>query len=246
MGTEIATTNINNLQVMAEAITTSGLFSLKNKNQALTLLLLAESEGLHAMTAMKQYHILNGRPVLKSAEVLSRFQKAGGRIKYIASDDTKCEVEFSHEQAGSITIKWDIEKAKKAGIYDTNPVWKKYPSNMLRSRCITDGVTALFPSCLGGMMTESTAQDIPAPDAMPTIEGADIEDAEILEPAPSIDGLKLKLSNKLKELSFTAKEVKEFAVKFKLNEDTELLELLVNDKELLMEKVAEFENGDKQ
>ena len=229
------------MENMAKKIAMSGLFGVKNENQVYSLLLLAESEQLHPMTAMKQYHIVSGKPVLKSAEVLSRFQRANGKIKYIVSDDTKCEIEFSHEQAGSLTIKWDIEKAKTAGIYNTNPVWKKYPSNMLRSRCITDGVTALFPSCLGGMMTESTAEDIPvrAEDDIPTIE-APIE-VEVEQKPMSTSTLKLMLSNRLKELSFTPKEVKEFADKFGLKDDMELLENLVNNRKLLMEKVTEFE-----
>ena len=238
----IVTRDMKDTLTMAQAVTKSGLFGFKNENQALTMLLLAESENMHPMSAVKQYHIVGGKPVLKSAEVLSRFQNANGSIKYITSTDTECEVEFTHPQGGSLTIRWDIEKAKKAGIYNTNQVWQKYPSNMLRSRCITDGVTALYPACLGGMMTESMAQDIPPPDAMPTI---DVEDAEIVEPEVSIGTLKLMLANRLKELDFSSADVKAFAEMFNLSEDKESLENLVNNKDALMVCVNKFENGDK-
>ena len=67
---------------------------------------------------------------------------------------------------------------------------------MLRSRCITDGVIALYPACLGGALTESMAQDIPT--AEPTIEDAEIVE---VEHKPSTDAMKLKLSNRLKELA---------------------------------------------
>ena len=230
------------MQSMSKAITQSGLFNFKNENQALTLMLLASSEGIHPVKALQQFHIINGKPALKSSEVLARFQQSGGSVNCKRTDDEVAEGEFSHPQGGSITIKWDIQKAKTAGVYESNPVWKKYPSNMLRARVVTDAVYALYPACLGGMMTESMAQDIPAPDAISTI---DVEDAEIVEPVITVNALKLMLSNRLKELDFSGADVKAFAEMFNLSEDKESLENLVNNKDALMVCVNKFENGDK-
>ena len=119
---------------------------------------------------------------------------------------------------------------------------------MLMARAVSGGVRAIYPACLNNMYSADEAQDIVNPNdtnSMPTIERTDIEDAEILEPAPSIDGLKLSLANGLKELSFSSADIKSFATKFKLNEDNELLEKLVNDKAMLMDYVAEFEGKTK-
>lgn len=226
---------IAQVQVMAKTVAQSGLFGLKNADQAMTLMLLAQSENIHPMTALQQYHILNGRPVLKSTEVLSRFQRAGGKIKYIKSDDKVCEIEFSHEMAGSITLKWDIEKAKTAGVYDSNPVWKKYPENMLRARCITDGVKAIFPSCLGGFMSEAEAQDI---------EPVEIEDIETvtIEDKPNYKEL---LTIRLRKLDFTNAMIKEFAEINNLANDEVLLQDLATNNDTFMKKIEEFENGNK-
>jgi len=166
---------------------------------------------------------------------------AGGKIKYIKSDDNECEIEFTHEQAGSITIKWDIQKAKRAGIYDSNPVWKKYPSNMLRSRCVTDGVNAIYPACLGGALTESMAQDIPEnnlPDFQ-TSPQTDYEDAEIVE-QPKL-GTKQDLARELRDLGLTKADMKAFGEKFEVTQ--EFIEECLTNRDFLIAKIKEFEDG---
>ena len=228
------------MTIMAKKVASSGMFGFKNENQAYALMLIAESEGLHPMKAIQQYHIINGRPALKSTEVLSRFQKDKGCIKWITTDEETAEAELSHPQGGSITIKWTIEKAKKAGIYDKNPTWKTYPSNMLRARVITDGVNALYPACLNGALTESQAQDIPS------IE--DIEDAEVTatiedEVKPlSEKELKLSLSNKLRKLNFNDADIKDFATFYDLNNKMDLLSDMLEDEKFLLQQVELFEN----
>jgi hypothetical protein len=223
---------IAQVQVMAKTVAQSGLFGLKNQDQAMTLMLLAQSENIHPMTALQQYHIINGRPVLKSTEMLSRFQNSGGKIKYIKSDDKECEIEFTHEMGGTMTIKWDIAKAKTAGVYDSNPVWKKYPENMLRSRCITDGIKAIYPSCLGGFMSDVEAQDLPK------------EEVEVVEVIETVDNnYKELLTIRLRKLDFTNAMIKEFATKYDLANNVELLQELATENDKFMKLIEEFEDG---
>ena len=224
---------IAQVQVMAKTVAQSGLFGLKNQDQAMTLMLLAQSEQIHPMTALQQYHIINGRPVLKSTEMLSRFQKAGGKIKYLKSDDKECEIEFTHEMGGTIVLRWDIEKAKTAGVYDSNPVWKKYPENMLRSRCITDGIKAIYPSCLGGFMSDVEAQDLPK---------EDIEIVDVVETLEDDNNYKELLTIRLRKLDFTNAMIKEFAIKYDLANNVELLKELATENDKFMKLIEEFED----
>lgn len=226
--------------VMAKRVFQSGMFGAKNENQIYALMLISEAEGIHPMKAVQQYHIINGKPALKSNEVLARFQKSGGKVKWIQSNDEVAEATFYHEQGGEITLKWDIEKAKKAGIYDSNPTWKKYPSNMLRARLVTDGVNAVYPVCLGGAITESQAQDIPAE------EVEEIEEAEVTQAEETIntEDLKRSLVAKLKkDFNFTNAIIKEFAEVNDLANNVELLEELVSSDDKLTTYVEAFEKG---
>ncbi len=224
--------------VMATKIAQSGMFNIKNVNQAYTLMLIAEAEGKHFIDAMREYHVLNGKPVLQSREIQSRFQECGGRLKWVKSDDNEAEAVFFHDLGGEITIKWDINKAKKAGIYDSNPTWKKYPSNMLRARVITDGVIAIYPSCLKGALPQTIVEDTEEIKE----EAEIIEDMEIVDTEKDIKAMKVQLKIKLKKLNFSDTDVQDFAKHYKLNDTIETLEKLVSDEKTLLEYVENFEN----
>ena len=53
MSNALTTTSPAQLQVMAKAVTESGLFGLKNQNVAFTLMLIAEAEGIPAVKAVQ-------------------------------------------------------------------------------------------------------------------------------------------------------------------------------------------------
>ncbi len=58
------------MEKMATVIANSGLFGVKNPVQALALMLVAASEGLHPATAARDYHVIQGRPALKAGDQL--------------------------------------------------------------------------------------------------------------------------------------------------------------------------------
>ena len=147
------------LEKMSKKIASSGMLGTRNENDVFTLFMIAQAEGKNPVQASMEYSIIQGRPALKSQATLVRFQKAGGKINYLKRDDTECEIEFSHPQAGTLIIKWDMERAKQAGLNLNKENWKKYPRQMLAARCIAEGVRALYPACLDGLYLEEEVQD---------------------------------------------------------------------------------------
>jgi hypothetical protein len=160
-------------------IAKSGLFGVKTQDQAAALMLVAQSEGSHYARAAMAYDVINGKPALKSSEILSRFQGAGGKIRYKQTTDACCEVELEHPQGGSLVIKWDIERAKKAGLAEKD-TWKKYPAAMLRARAVAEGVRALYPTCLGGFHATEEVQDFGDGNPKPPIKA----EAEVVAETP--------------------------------------------------------------
>lgn len=147
------------MERMAATVAKSGLFGMKTAEQALTLMALAQSEGIHPMTAVRDYHIIEGRPSLKADTMLARFQQAGGKVDWLSLTDKKVEAKFSHPAGGSATIAWTIEMAQGAGLANRN-VWKSYPRAMLRSRVISEGVRTVFPSVISGVYTPEEIVDL--------------------------------------------------------------------------------------
>lgn len=158
-GTDIATVRpapivaFNELQKMAEAFAQSGMFGAKTPAQALSLLMLAQAEGMHPSLAMQEYDIIEGKPARKSERIQARFQMSGGRIEFLAMSDKECEARFTHPQGSDVTVKWTIEQAAKITYYTkdgwkslaTKANWKNYPRAMLKARVISEGCKASFP-----------------------------------------------------------------------------------------------------
>ena len=149
---------VNDLQVMAKAMADTKMFGFKTSQEAFALMLIAQAEGRHPATIAQDYDVIQGRPALKSMAALARFQLAGGSVRWIESNATEAEAEFSHPKGGTLLIRWDMTRAAAAQLSGKDN-WKKFPDQMLRARCASEGVRAVFPACLNGMYVSEEVQD---------------------------------------------------------------------------------------
>lgn len=155
---DLALIPINDMARMADAVVKSGFFGVKTADQALALMLIAQAEGKHPAEAARDYHVIQGRPALKSDAMLARFQAAGGSVKWTEYTDQRVAGIFSHPQGGSVEVDWTIARAKQAGLGGKDN-WKNYPRQMLRARVISEGVRTVFPGATSGMYTVEETQD---------------------------------------------------------------------------------------
>jgi len=151
----------NDLQGMAKAVAASGLFGMKNQEQALALMLVAQAEGQHPATITQDYDIISGKATRKTHSVLARFQQMGGQVEWHELTDQVADATFKHKSGGTLRMTWTFDQAKKAGLTGKDN-WKNYPRAMLRARCIAEGIRAVYPAALGGMMVSEEAQDTAA------------------------------------------------------------------------------------
>ena len=169
---------VDQVERMAVAVAKSGLFGVKTPDQAMALMLIAQAEGLHPAIAARDYHIINNRPTLKADAMLARFHTAGGTVRWGEYTDKRVVGTFSHPQGGSVEIEWTLDMAITAGL-TKNPTWKSYPRQMLRARCISEGIRTVFPGVVVGTYTPEEAEDMgaasaaPARDMGPVVEVAD-------------------------------------------------------------------------
>jgi hypothetical protein len=179
---------------MALAVAKSGLFGVKTPDQAMALMLIAQAEGLHPAIAATHYHVINGRPTLKADAMMARFQTAGGSVRWGEYTDKRVVGTFSHPQGGSVEIEWTLDMAMAAGL-TKNPTWKSYPRQMLRARCISEGIRTVYPGVTVGTYTPEEAEDMgsasPAPrDMGPVVEVADFGSVmRQIDAAQTIDAL---------------------------------------------------------
>jgi hypothetical protein len=167
---ENAVVKYDDMKSMAKAATESRLFGLKSEQEAIGLMMLCQAEGLHPMSALKDYHIISGRPALKADSMLARFQKAGGVVSWEEMSNTRVAGAFSHPQScpQPTMIEWTFDMAKEAGL-TSKDIWKKYPRAMLRARVVSEGVRAVYPACTGGLISVEEAESLPPPTQQPTV-----------------------------------------------------------------------------
>lgn len=148
---------------MASVVANSRMFGFKTQDEALAIMLLCQGEGLHPAVAMRDYHVISGRPSMKADAMLARFQTAGGAVKWTKYGEDAVSGVFSHPQGGSVEITWTMEQAKRANL-SGKEVWKSHPRAMLRARCISEGIRTVFPACIVGVYTPEEIQAMPAPE----------------------------------------------------------------------------------
>jgi len=169
------------IQKMAQVAADSKMFGFKNQAEAMAIMLLCQAEGMHPAIAMRDYHVINGRPSMKADAMLARFQLAGGKVHWPRMDDAEVTGVFSHPAGGEATITWNDETIKRAEL-SRNPMHQKYPRQMKRARCISEGIRAVYPACVAGVYTPEEVQDFSPPkgakvvDVMPEPEPEPVPD----------------------------------------------------------------------
>lgn len=146
------------MERLAESIAKSQLFGMKTKEQALALMMVSQAEGRHPALAARDYDIISGRPSKKAEAMLRDFLEASGKVEWHKLDDTVADATFSHPSGGVVRITWDHERVKTAGI-SNGAMYKKYPRQMLRSRCVSEGVRTVCPAATSGMYVPEEVAD---------------------------------------------------------------------------------------
>lgn len=229
---------IDQVRVMAKSASASKLFSAKAEEQIFTLMLVAQSEGIHPIKALMSYDIINGQPALKSSEALARYMDAGGKIEWIKSDKESAKARFTHPSSGSFEYEYTVEDATDSGLIQKDN-WRKNRKAMLRARCTSAGIRMSYPRCLNNMYLAEEVQDF---------EPVEIDEpkSEIIEgdiiPELDIKELKRTLTRRLKvDYNYNDAMIKEFADLFDISENVENLSKMVEDNEYLLKCIEQFE-----
>jgi hypothetical protein len=180
---------LGDIERMSMMMAKSGLFGVRTPEQAASLMLIAQAEGLHPAIACRDYHVIQGRPALKSDAMLARFQQAGGRVEWTEYTDRRVAGKFSHPQGGSIEVDWTIERAKGANLTNKD-TWRQYPRQMLRARVISEGIRAVFPGVVVGTYSVEEVQDMASPAVVVATEPQLADPLAGINAAETLDELK--------------------------------------------------------
>jgi len=139
---------------LAKSFAASGFFGCKTPHEAMSLIMLAEAEGIPVGAAMMEYHIIDGKPSRKAVKIAERFIASGGRIDWEELTDSVARARFTHPKGSDVTIEWTIQQARNAGLIKLDDsgkpkpkqAWVTNPRAMLRSRVWSEGCVTCYPA----------------------------------------------------------------------------------------------------
>lgn len=152
--------SVPDMERMAHAIVQSKMYGIQTVPQALTLMWLAQAEGRHPVLAARDYDIIQGKPAKKAEAMMRDFISAGGSVEWHQLDDSVADATFSHPRGGEVRISWDMDRARQAGLLGkAGDMWRKYPRQMLRSRCVSEGIRTVGPMATSGLFVPEEVAD---------------------------------------------------------------------------------------
>ena len=205
--------SVADIERMSMAVAKSGMFGVRTPEQAMSLMLIAQAEGLHPAIAARDYHVINGKPALKADAMLARFQTAGGRVEWLDFTDDKVSARFTHPQGGSVVVDWTLERAKRAGV-SNNPTWSKFPRAMLKARVISEGVKTVYPGVAVGTYTVEEVRDMTSAPMAYTDADTASDPVESIMQSVDMDALKRAYMDAVK----SAKKAKDAELEKRLHE----------------------------
>jgi len=141
------------IQRMLKPMLASGFLpdTIKNEAQALTIALKGRDLGIPPLQAFSHINVIKGKPTISSelmlALIFRRYPQA--KIVYKLNDNEQCIIEASRPNGEPSVFSFTMEDANIAGLSGSYS-WKKYPTDLLKARCISRMARSLFPECLMG------------------------------------------------------------------------------------------------
>lgn len=191
---------VSAIEKIGRVFAKSGMFGCQKEEQGQVLAMICLSERKSPVQLLKTYHIVDGNLSKKALAALAEFRQNGGKHRWLKSgddatakeDDRYAELELTDKEQNKTTYRYSMADAKAEGLVRKDSRWTKRPGNMLRARCITNGLGMLCPEIFAGEDEQeaSPPQAEPLlpekkPEPKPVVQTENVVDvqAEVVQPA---------------------------------------------------------------
>lgn len=180
--TAVAPRDIDDVFKIASAVAKSGLYGLRDPNQAYVIIAMGVEMGLTPMQSLRGIYCISGKPVL-SADLIVALVRNSGLAAFFeveqadAKGCTYVTRRADSDREHRFTFK--LEDAQRAGLLGNN-TWKKYPDRMCRARAAVALARQEYPEVCLGLYTADELSDGKVGDVEPPQSGAIELDVEPL------------------------------------------------------------------
>lgn len=153
---------------IGEMFARSGMFGCDRPEQGKVLAMVCLAERKSPVEITRTYDIVEGKLRKKALAALAEFRSKGGKHTWLRSGDEPAADEASQRatlaleapDGSKVEYSYSIADARAEGLIRDKSRWVKRPGNMLRARCISNGLGMLMPEIYAG---EDESEPMPAP-----------------------------------------------------------------------------------
>jgi 5'-3' exonuclease len=148
---------------LAKAIYESRLFGCDRPEGALMIIMTGRSLGMSALTAMRSFHFIKGRPSL-SSQGMAALVLRSGLAEYFepteCSDESATYVTKRKNGRQEHSATFTIEDARRAQLIVKGGQWDKYPGQMCKARACAFLARDIYPDLLAGVYDPDESESI--------------------------------------------------------------------------------------
>ncbi len=136
----------------------SRMFGCERIEQGKVLALMCLAEGKSPVYITRTYDIVEGKLRKKALAALAEFRAAGGKHAWKKSGDEPADTDdnrfaelwLKDADGNELIYRYSMADARAEGLVREKSRWVKRPGNMLRARCISNGLGMLTPEIFAG------------------------------------------------------------------------------------------------
>jgi hypothetical protein len=182
---------MQDLLTLGEFISRSGMAGEVNPAAGVVIAATCHQQGISIIDFQRTYHIIKGKPSMRSDAMLAEFRKLGGKVKIIENSCTRAAAEFAFDGNKGV-FEYTMQDAERTGDClnggKIKDMWQKRPDDMLWARLVSRTVRKLAPEICSGLYTPEEVSDFddrsPRAKPVPLTQDEILARAKVVTPEP--------------------------------------------------------------
>jgi len=151
---------------------------IKSPGEALAVIMAGAELGIPPMASLRGIHLVKGKVGMDYSLMIGLLRRAGYGVQWVGQSSTRCELLLTYRDGTTHTEVWDVDRAKKAGLWGNAGPWSNYPQTMLTARCVSSAARAFAGDVLAGCYSMDEVREIGG--GTVNVGGSDVHVAEVI------------------------------------------------------------------
>ena len=140
---------------LASALSRAGGFlpaHLKSEGELVAVILAGRELGIQPMASIRGIRLIQGQVALDATLQLGLMVRVGCKVRWLEDGSSgSAALELTRPGHDPHVSRFSLKDAERAGLVKSGGNWSKYPSAMLRARCVSSAGKAYCPDVLAGV-----------------------------------------------------------------------------------------------